>query len=249
MAEAAQRLDVNVQRIHQRIADGTLAAERIGSQWIIDEADVQRIDRRHAGRPLSSRSAWALVVAAATERNSLSRPAAPWQISASERSRARSRLRQLLRDASSAASSEELAAVLRALMKNRARRLMFRSSPRDIVDLRGDDRVQPSGVSLRASDIAAADIVEGYAAERDVDRLVDDFLLAEARHHNANVILHVVEDDIPFRALADIDGWLLLAADLAEYHRPRESSRAAELVRAAARQDAAGPIDRQGADR
>ena len=248
MAEAAQRLDVNVQRIHQRIADGSLAAERIGSQWTIDEADVQRVDRRHAGRPLSSRSAWALVVAA-SERNSLSRPAAPWQISASERSRARSRLRQLLRDASSAASSEELAAVLRAVMKNRARRLMFRSSPRDIVDLRGDDRVQPSGVSLRASDIAAADIVEGYAAERDVDRLVDDFLLVEARHDNANVILHVVEDDIPFRALVETDGWLLLAADLAEYHRPRESSRAAELVRAAARQDAAGPIDRQGADR
>ena len=134
-------------------------------------------------------------------------------------------------------------------MKNRARRLMFRSSPRDIVDLRGDDRVQPSGISLPASDIAAADIVEGYAAERDVDRLVDDFLLVKARHDNANVILHVVEDDIPFRALVEIDCWLLLAADLAEYHRPRESSRAAELVRAAARQDAAGPIDRQGADR
>ena len=130
-------------------------------------------------------------------------------------------------------------------MKNRARRLMFRSSPRDIVDLRGDDRVQPSGVSLRASNIAAADIVEGYAAERDVDRLVDDFLLIEARYDNANVILHVVEDDSPFRALVEIDGWLLLAADLAEHHRPRESSRAAELVRAAARQDAAGPIVRR----
>ena len=249
MAEAAQRLDVNVQRVHQRIADGSLAAERIGNQWIIDEADVQRMDRRHAGRPLSSRSAWALAMAAASERNSFSRPAAPWQISAPERSRARSRLRQLLSDASSAASSEELAAVVRAVMKNRARRLMFRSSPRDLVDLRADERVQPSGVSLRASDIAAADIVEGYTTERDLDGLVNDFLLVEARHDNANVILHVVENEVPFRALADFGGWLLLAADLAEYHRPRESSRAAELVRAAARQEAAGPMDRQGADR
>ncbi len=53
-------------------------------------------------------------------------------------------------------------------MKNRARRLMFRSSPRDIVDLRGG------------------------------------CLLVKARHDNANVILHVVENNLPFRAWVEI---------------------------------------------
>ncbi|MSY86414.1 MAG: helix-turn-helix domain-containing protein [Actinobacteria bacterium] len=56
VAQAAERLGVSVPRIHQRIADGSLVAERIGSQWVIDERSLGRVqERRKAGRPLCRR--------------------------------------------------------------------------------------------------------------------------------------------------------------------------------------------------
>ena len=52
VAEAARRLGVGVPRIHQRIADGSLRAERIGSQWVIDEALLPSVlEPSRAGRP------------------------------------------------------------------------------------------------------------------------------------------------------------------------------------------------------
>ena len=67
VAQAAERLGVSVPRIHQRIADGSLVAERIGSQWVIDERSLGRVqERREAGRPLSARSAWAVIAASAS---------------------------------------------------------------------------------------------------------------------------------------------------------------------------------------
>lgn len=46
VAEAAKRLGVGVPRIHQRIVDGSLRAERIGSQWAIDELSLLRVSER-----------------------------------------------------------------------------------------------------------------------------------------------------------------------------------------------------------
>ena len=64
VAQAAERLGVSVPRIHQRIADGSLSAERIGSQWVVDERSLLRIqERSKAGRPYSARSAWAVIAA------------------------------------------------------------------------------------------------------------------------------------------------------------------------------------------
>ena len=40
VAEAADRMGVGVQRIHRRIAEGSLRAERVGHQWVIDEVDL-----------------------------------------------------------------------------------------------------------------------------------------------------------------------------------------------------------------
>jgi excisionase family DNA binding protein len=37
VAEAAKRIGVSVPRIHQRIAEGSLRGQRIGSQWMVDE--------------------------------------------------------------------------------------------------------------------------------------------------------------------------------------------------------------------
>lgn len=77
VAQAAERLGVSVPRIHQRIADGSLLAERIGAQWVIDERSLLRTqERSKAGRPLSARSAWAVVAVAENGRDRL-RPSGP----------------------------------------------------------------------------------------------------------------------------------------------------------------------------
>jgi excisionase family DNA binding protein len=236
VAEAADRLGVNVQRVHQRIADGSLAAERIGRQWTIDDADVARLDHRTPGRPPSSRSAWAMVLVAAADGSDRA-------LTPVERSRARARLRQLLsaaeqvdpgRDEEEAAA--ELAGRLRSLLGGRARRRLFRVSARDRADLRGDDRVALSGVSLPASGIASADVVEAYVADHLFESLVDDFLLVGAGHRDADVVLHVVDPAALRHREVVPASWLLLAADLAEHQRPRETARAVQVVR-----EAAGP--------
>jgi len=216
VAQAAERLGVSVPRIHQRIADGSLVAERVGSQWVVDERSLERVQERHkAGRPLSARSAWAIIAASASSRE----PAGPARI--------RQQLDRLLESAVELAADEEavsdLAASLRSVFRNRARRRLFRAASADLADLMGDERWAML-VDLGASGIASAD-VEGYLGESDVDGLVKDYLLVDA-DHDANVILHVIPDgQDPYP-----ESELRLAADLAEHRGPREETRAAELL-------------------
>ena len=72
VAEAARRLGVGVPRIHRRIAAGSLRAERIGSQWVVDELSLLRAgEYREPGRPLSARSAWAIIALAEGDNSAL----------------------------------------------------------------------------------------------------------------------------------------------------------------------------------
>ena len=247
VSEAAERLGVNVQRVHQLVAEGALPAERVGRHWILEEADLVRLDRRPPGRPLSPKSAWALAIMAAVDAGSpalekassraLSRIAAP------DRSKARARLRALLDESQFSPGDEEaalsLAASLRGLLQNRAERHGFKAAARDLDDLRADSRVILSGVSLPDSGIASADIVEGYVSRAEFDSVVDDYLLSKARPPEANVVLHAFGDLAHFDVDLQADNWLVLAADLAEHHRPREVARAVEIVREVAVQQAA----------
>lgn len=222
VAQAAERLGVSVPRIHQRIADGSLVAERIGSQWAVDEGSLLRIqERSKAGRPLSARSAWAVVAASEGDRDRVraSGPVA-W-------ARARKQLSALLESAVEPARGEQavdsLAVSLRSIFRNRAERRMLRAAPADLADLRADDR-WASLVDPGASGIASGD-VEGYLAEGDLDRLLKDYLLVDD-DRDANVVLHVIPDgQYSYPASR-----LRLAADLAEHRAPREEARAAELL-------------------
>src|SRR5680860_1664125 len=116
VVEAAELLGVHPQRIHQRIRSGSLPAERVGHRWVIDEADVAVLrHRREPGRPLSARSAWALVAVAAADEGSVK------SLSPSNRSRARSSLRELL-NLAAADDLNVVASVLANALGNRARR-------------------------------------------------------------------------------------------------------------------------------
>jgi excisionase family DNA binding protein len=222
VAQAAQRLGVSVPRIHQRIADGSLVAERIGSQWVVDERSLLRVqERSKPGRPHSARSAWAVIAVSEKDRDRIG-PGGP-----AASARARMQLKRLLEPAELPASGEEavgdLAVSLRSVFRNRAQRRLLRASPADLADLRADDRWALL-VDLGASGIASADI-EGYLGESDVDGVVRDYLLVEA-DGDANVVLHVIPDaQYPYP-----ESRLRLAADLAEHRGPREEARAAELL-------------------
>lgn len=224
VAEAAEVLGVHPQRIHQRIREGSLPAEKVGNQWAIEMNDLHRI-RQHAGpgRPLSAKSAWDLLAVAASEQ-------AASELSPSARSRARSRLRNLLVHASSADLDDAAAHVVHAL-RNRAERALFVASAQDLSDIRNDERVHLSGVSLPESNMSVGAVAEGYVSSHDLDALVDDYLLSPAPRSRANVILHVVVPSAAENpALANLNNIarspLALAADLAEHDNVREKSEA-----------------------
>lgn len=222
VAQAAQWLGVSVPRIHQRIADGSLVAERIGAQWVVDERSLLHVqERSKAGRPFSARSAWVLIAVSEHDRDAL-RPSGSAAVS-----RARKQLGRLLAMAVARPDGEEsvkeLAASPRSMFRNRAERRQLRAASADLADLRADPR-WACLVDLGASGIASAD-VEGYLDESKVRGVVKDYLLVES-DDDANVVLHVIPDaQDPFP-----NSRLRLAADLAEHRGPREEARAAELV-------------------
>jgi excisionase family DNA binding protein len=233
VAEAAKSLGVGVSRIHQRIADGSLRAERIGSQWVVDELSLLRVaERKRPGRPLSVRSAWAIIALAEGDGESL-RALAP-----GERGRARSRLDALLRFADDSPKHEEdvrrVSSELRSLLRNRARRDLYKVAEADLPALREDPRWQ-SIISPAATGIASADL-DGYVSLVDLRPLTVKFLLMPA-DSDANVVIHVLPDG----QKAYPGSKLLLATDLAEQRGPREELRAAELLHEVAQERKALP--------
>lgn len=245
--EVAERLGVSPQRIHQRIKDESLVAERIGREWLIDEASLPRIPSP-AGRPLSPSSAWALALLASSEDR------ARELLLPTERSRAKSRLRdlahlrnQVVHGVDHVDDVADLIGYLQQLMRNRARRRLFSASVRDLDVLRADCRVRPSGVSLPESEIAAGDVVEGYIAESDLEDVVAEHLLDPARPGPGNVILHVVSE--ASRELANavpVSLWLLIAADLVEHPGPREFGQSLRLLDGLEALEASGRLSRPG---
>jgi excisionase family DNA binding protein len=231
VAEAAKSLGVGVSRIHQRIADGSLRAERIGSQWVVDELSLLRVaERQKPGRPLSVRSAWAIIAMAEGDDESL-RALAP-----GERARARSRLDGLLTLAEDFPKREEdvrgVAWALRSLLRNRAQRELRKAADADLPALREDSRWE-SIISPAASGIASADL-DGYVSPKNLKPLTEQFLLMPT-DGDANVVIHV----LPGGQKAYPGSKLLLAADLAEQRGPREELRAAELLHEVAHQQEA----------
>jgi excisionase family DNA binding protein len=50
-SEAADKLKVSVQRVHQFIAEGRLPAQKVGRDYVIDETDLRLVAERKPGRP------------------------------------------------------------------------------------------------------------------------------------------------------------------------------------------------------
>lgn len=218
--DAAGKLGVSRMRVHQRIKDGSLPAQRVGHQWVIDEADLNAVAHNAGpGRPLSPASAWALIAVGEGD---------VAHLSPSARSRARSRIAQLLREAPSLDDVDVFAARTGRALGERAQRHGYRASPLDLPGIRSDPRLRLSGLSAPQARISAVDLVEGYVRDRDHEALVRDHLLAPAKGARANVVVHVINGDGDVEHLVGSD--LVVAADLAEHGSPRERARAQELL-------------------
>jgi excisionase family DNA binding protein len=66
VAEAAAVLGVSNRRIRAMIADGLLAAQRVGGRWVLTDTEIARSAalRREPGRPYSPAHAWGLLAIA-----------------------------------------------------------------------------------------------------------------------------------------------------------------------------------------
>ncbi len=157
---------------------------------------------------MSPRTAWAFI-------NLLS--GADAQVSQSERTRLRRRRDRL-------AASDNPTLLLKSWLPLRAERLQLSVAHRDLDDLCSDRRTLLSGIGDDRAAIVKVAQAEMYAARGDLDKLVSDYLLAEIGH--PNLTLHVVDGELPTEVSP-----VLVAADLADWDRPRELQQAAVLIR------------------
>lgn len=217
--ELAKRLNVNDSRARHLVQTGRIRGQRVGGRWLVDEADASQYrPGAPAGRPLSQRNAWLFAMAAGNAREGAESDFLVF-VSPVERYR----LNQRLQRWEDAAFSFPL---LLSLLANRADRLEFSAGPGDIPELKQDPRLRPSGVSHPGSGLLANSELEAYVSRRDLDALVRDWFLVEAKPgQRANVVLHAA-DDVP-----DELPLLVVAADLAERPGAREQEAARELVR------------------
>lgn len=212
--ELAKRLDVAESRARVLVASGRIPGQRVGGQWVVDEADAAAYRPAAAGRPLAERSAWQFIAAFCGEQAIRSQDLDPV-----ERHRLSSRIAKFR-------SSDDPVLLACSMLSKRADELKLSASPADLADLKEDPRLRLSGVSHPAAGLLSGFEVEAYVARRDLDAVIKDFLLVPcARGSRANVVLHAadaVPDEVPP---------LLVAVDLAERNGVREQEAARELIR------------------
>ena len=171
-AEWAQAHGVSERRARQLASSGQVIAQKSGGRWLIDDARRGQPLRGQRGRPLSERSAWAILDVL---------DGAPVKgISRSEIARARQR-------AAGAAglSPGELA--------RRADVLSLGAHPGVLDALSSDARVVVGGVraaSMHGADLIELSEVELYALREDASGLISEYALRPARA-DANVVLRV----------------------------------------------------------
>lgn len=203
--EVAASWGVSPRRVRQLIDAGSLPATRVAGRWLVEESAVEAARERWAGRPLSWRSAWAVVLASLEHTGPASGPGQPadantpdgravptesWWVwwaglDGTERARARARWNRLSAAVravppgagSGSEAAADVASSIRSLLSGRARRVVLSVMADDVPDLRADPRVAESGVSSAAAGISAGTAVEGYVRESDVVGLRRDYLL------------------------------------------------------------------------
>lgn len=218
VAEASERMRLSAATVRRLAQAGDLSARKVGGTWLVADGDVASFAlRRGRGRPVSARSAWAIL--------DLLEGRFPAGLSRSELARSRKRARN-----AGGLSPGDLAA--------RARLLRLKGPPGADRRVRNDPRLVRSGVSASRSaglGIVAAGTVEGYIRHDDIDPLMRDYRLQAAPADAATVLLHVPEGCWPLRD-AEEAPVAVSALDLLDSGDPRSVREAHRLLRQLARQ-------------
>lgn len=185
VAEAADRLSRSTMSVHRLIGSGQLTATgTAGRTLLIDRSSVERLAAAgtRRGRAWTAKTAWAALAILSGQN--------PTWISASEKSRLKSRLRDLDADA------------VCILARNKDKTLRYRATPDGLAAL--NDHLIASGASAMRDESTAdtfgmsggGGIAEGYVMAGDAQALADAFGLVEDPEGNA--IIHEVEVAEPF---------------------------------------------------
>jgi excisionase family DNA binding protein len=213
VSEVASQLEISSGRVRQLIESGTLPAQKVGSQWVVNEVDLAAVSPRRNGRPLSSSAAWGVLWRA------LGRPVS-W-LSVREVSRANTRLKKGIGS-------------LADQLSTRAARFEFRAHPSALTRLQGDSRWVAGGIS--AAGVVGADlidggsIVEGYLQLEDLSDFASEYGLVSKGSSVANVIVHAYSGLQPFGLGERSVPLLVVALDLLEHSDERTKRAGQELL-------------------
>ncbi|MFD0046981.1 helix-turn-helix domain-containing protein [Pseudarthrobacter scleromae] len=184
-AEVAKRLGITQVSVRQLLDSGQLSvAGRVGRSILVDRASVERLAAAgtRRGRAWTARTAWAALALLSGQN--------PTWISPSEKSRLRSRLRQL--DATAVCS----------LARHKDHTIRYRATT-DALALLNSHLIASGATAMRDESTAetfgmtgGSGIAEGYVMTGDAQALADAFGLVEDPEGNA--IIHEVELAEPF---------------------------------------------------
>lgn len=224
VAEAAARLGVSARRVRAMIDSGQLEARKLGGRWLVDPAavDARQDAAAVAGRPLSVRSAWALLGGQALPRGDSGRSAK----GSSDRLLRWRTDRRLGR-----APVGELLTGLAPRLWRRGRLHRLRAHPSDVSRILEEPDVVRSGVSAAAeyeADILAPGVAELYVSARRLPELRQKYLLESSR--TPNVLLRAIEGSWPFPAGSRLAPPSAVALDLLEAEDERTRRAGRELL-------------------
>jgi hypothetical protein len=185
VADVVDRLGITRASVHDLLRSGQLTASgHAGRVLLIDRSSVERLaaSGTRRGRAWTARTAWAALALLSNQN--------PTWISASEKSRLKSRLRELDADA------------VCVLARNKDTTLRYRATPDGLAALTG--HLIASGASAMRDETTAetfgmsggGGIAEGYVMAGDAQALADAFGLVE--DPDGNAIIHEVELAEPF---------------------------------------------------
>jgi excisionase family DNA binding protein len=214
--QAARHLGVATSRVRALIASGGLRADKLGGRWLVEWDSVLARERAQAaaGRPLTARNAWALLLMASGD-----------ELPPGLGAHARWRIGQTL--------DRQRLADLESRLERRARVHYLWALPGELRPLRVAHDVVLSGSSAAGGlnlDLLAPDTVDAYVPARGLDGLTSEHGLEPVAASEANVILRVVPDDawvLDGRRLAPLAA---VGIDLAAYPDARSARVGAELL-------------------
>ena len=214
VSAVAERLGVTPPRVRAMIAEGILAASKVGGRWLVNVASVEKRQQASVlpGRMFSPGRAWGLLWLAAGER--------PDWLSPSDISHLRRRLR------------EESLMKLAPRLRKRAVIHNLRGHPSDLPRIATEQPLVKTGVTVAhqfGGDLAPeANFLEAYIPESLLLYLKKKYALQSGPRHN--LVLHAIDAPWPFDEHIASAPKAVVALDLLESEDARLRRAGAEML-------------------